>query len=420
MDNQSPDFVRLGRAVAALAFPILAACSQHAAQMAKQPDLSTLDKVEGAKCSLASSQPLVVDWSPTRRGALEAALRRGMLVVRYTGCRLEVLDQCHAAVGEATYAYVPITPKHEGHSFKTADDLYAQMPVGAAKLEGQLQSSGELRLEMDIVGRFESQLGELKSTELDGSGCDEATHVLKAVSVGAFRLFSTASAKELGAVSASTGSIRSSGSAEKESLSEDGKAEACAKATRSDDTPPDGCAALIRLELVPIKSTAVSPVVRRDKVCPAGMSVSDDGSCTSDKAPPAKGTSGGVGLGASTEGRFVPTDETVFDTTTGLTWQRAPAPTRMSWEQAKAYCRGLSLGGNNAWRLPKKSELETLVTGQSAPTIDVSMFPATAPEPFWTFTPDKDSPGDALALDFSTGRKASLGSGTLHSVRCVR
>ncbi|HNS97929.1 MAG TPA: DUF1566 domain-containing protein [Polyangiaceae bacterium] len=400
--------------------PILAACSHHAAQIAKQPDLSSLDKVEGAKCSLASSQPLVVDWSPTRRGALESALRRGLLVVKYTGCRLEVLDHCHPAAHEAGYAYVPINPKREGHSFKTADDLYAQMPMGAAQLEGKLQSSGELRLEMNIVGRFESQVDEIKSSELEGSGCDEATHAVKAASVGAFKLFSAASANESGSVASATSGLRSSGSAEKESLSEDGNADACAKATGSDDAPPYGCAALIRLELVPIKWTVAGSVVRRDRVCPVGMIASEDGSCMPFEAESAEGASGRAGSGASAEGRFVATDETVFDTTTGLTWQRAPAPDRMTWEQGKAYCRGLVVGGTHGWRLPKKSELETLVARRPAPKIDVSMFPGTAPEPFWTFAADRESPGDAHAIDFSTGRTVSLGCGTHRSVRCVR
>ncbi len=402
---------------AALAVP--GACSQHAAQAAKQPDISALDKVEGARCSLASSQPLVVDWSPTRRGALESALWGATLVVKYTGCKLEILDQCHPIGPEAKYSYIPISPKHEEHEFKTADDVYAQMPVGAAQLEAELQSSGALRLEMNVVGRYESRQGPVKSNELEGGGCDTATHVVKAVSVGAFRLFSVATVTEYGSAKAASGSVRATGSAAKKSLSEDGNVHACANAARADVAPPDGCAALIRLELAPIESTPVAPVVRRDKVCPAGMTVVEDGGCIPDENPragaadPADGTAAG-------DGRFVPADDTVFDTSTGLTWQRYPAAERLSWEQAKAFCRSLSLAGESGWRLPKKAELETLVAKQSAPKIDKSMFPATPPEPFWTFSPDPESPGEAIAIDFSTGRKVSLGIGSQRAVRCVR
>jgi hypothetical protein len=214
--------------------------------------------------------------------------------------------------------------------------------------------------------------------------------------------------------------VRSSGSAEKESLSEDGKPDACSKATSTDSAPPDGCAAFIRVELVPIKAATSTAVVKSDRVCPAGMTVAPEGFCKKDQGASSVEQSPRGAVSTASQGRFVPADETVFDTTTGLTWQRAPAGQRMSWDQAKAYCRGLTLAANAGWRLPKRSELETLVARRTAPTIDPTVFPSTPPEPFWTFAADKESAGDAIAIDFSTGRWTSLGSGTQRSVRCVR
>jgi hypothetical protein len=47
--------------------------------------------------------------------------------------------------------------------------------------------------------------------------------------------------------------VGASSRADRETLSEDGDANACSKARGSDWSPPEGCAAVIRLELVPVR-----------------------------------------------------------------------------------------------------------------------------------------------------------------------
>ena len=49
-------------------------------------------------------------------------------------------------------------------------------------------------------------------------------------------------------------------------------------------------------------------------------------------------------------------DGTVTDLSTGLIWQQVASSEGMSWEEALAYCEGLSLGGYTDWRLPNKKE----------------------------------------------------------------
>jgi len=109
----------------------------------------------------------------------------------------------------------------------------------------------------------------------------------------------------------------------------------------------------------------------------------------------------------------------VFDTTTGLSWQRAPAPKRASWDGAKAYCASLSLDGEG-WRLPKKSELQTLVGSRGAPWIDSAAFPGCPSAKFWTTSEDRGNPGEAFCVDFSVGSPRSAGTGVELDVRCVR
>jgi len=71
-------------------------------------------------------------------------------------------------------------------------------------------------------------------------------------------------------------------------------------------------------------------------------------------------------------GRYTNFGTTVFDTKTGLTWQRADSTTTYSWMAAKAYCSGLGTG----WRMPTIQELVTIA--------DFSVLSGVALDPVFT------------------------------------
>ncbi len=50
-------------------------------------------------------------------------------------------------------------------------------------------------------------------------------------------------------------------------------------------------------------------------------------------------------------------DGTVTDNITGLMWQKTPASSGLSWEEAVDYCNSLELGGFSDWRMPTTKEL---------------------------------------------------------------
>ncbi len=143
-----------------------------------------------SKCSINASQarPLIVEWPSADRLELESKARQGLIAVRSSGCDIEPLYNC---VLPAKYAYVGGTPKEDELDIDNQDDLYANLPVGAAKLEGRLEHSGKLIVKMSMIGRYESQRASVRADELQGD-CVGATHFISGVTLGAFEFYGMA------------------------------------------------------------------------------------------------------------------------------------------------------------------------------------------------------------------------------------
>lgn len=234
-----------------------------ASKITKAPDLST--ETGQAKCGVKASaaKPLVVEWPAADRAALEARASRGLIAVRYEGCDMEVMTNCTAA---GTYNYLPLTPKHEGVRITNADELYANLPVGAVKLEGKLERDGQLNVDMVIIGRKEADKFDFTERDLEGR-CSEATHVVTGITVGAFSFYTGASA-EIGA-GVQVGNIAGAGASsghKREVINQDGNEASCNTADPATGAPPSGCGALLRVEVVPIDR-----IFAANNTAPAGM-----------------------------------------------------------------------------------------------------------------------------------------------------
>jgi hypothetical protein len=92
--------------------------------------------------------------------------------------------------------------------------------------------------------------------------------------------------------------------------------------------------------------------------------------------------------GGQSDNSFIDnSDGTVTDTNSGLMWQKDTAPGTYTWQQALAYCENLTLAGHTDWRLPNRSELQTLVNyNWFSPSIDRAFFPDTARDFYWSST----------------------------------
>ncbi len=233
-------------------------CKKPGAVAQELTQAPTMESVTGeSKCGVRSSaaKPLVVEWPAAERAALEARASRGLVAVRYQGCEMEVLTTCTAA---GNYEYVGLTQKREGVKITNADELYAQLPVGAAGLEAKLERSGQLNVDMVIVGRREADKTSFNERDLDGR-CDSATHVITGLTVGAFSFYSGAAAEVGGAAKVHNIGVGARSSSGQEVLKSDGDGASCTAASSSDELPPEGCAALLRVEVVPVDRIFAQP-----------------------------------------------------------------------------------------------------------------------------------------------------------------
>jgi len=235
--------------VLAAAAPLHTGCAAGAASsnLAKAP---AYEPAGQTKCQIAASksEPLIVEWPSAARGKLEALSKHGLVAVSYSGCEMEVLSACKVT---GSYGYTAITRKHDHVTVRDADDLYAKIPLGAVSLEGTLQRTGQLDVSMTIVGRLESD--RVDFSDLRGSDCERATHVVSALTLGAFDFSAGSDAQVGGGAKLGNAGAGANSHSSRELLNSDGEEARCQGATATDPRPPDGCGAIVRVEVTPIR-----------------------------------------------------------------------------------------------------------------------------------------------------------------------
>lgn len=135
------------------------------------------------------SEPDLMAWDPGSRMSLNALADQGVVAVRYSanGCdvELEVLANC---IGEGEYQYKPYSST-DTKVAKSAQDLYAQLPLGASRLVGKLQGDRALRTDYVLVGMATLPAGAVYPySALKGPDCARATHVVSRVYLGGFAM----------------------------------------------------------------------------------------------------------------------------------------------------------------------------------------------------------------------------------------
>jgi hypothetical protein len=202
-----------------------------------------------AKCSVAASreQPLVTEWPAPYKARLEALLQGGAVAVEYSGCDLRIIDRCRLS---GSYAWKKTTLSTDTTDIQDEDDLYAKLPLGAAALSGQLKTSGSLHVQTTVSGQLQL-IGKAAEDATHGAECSRATHLVTALSIGAFKLVAGGKAKiSAGAEVGNTG-VGASTAQSKSILRAAGDAGSCERATK--DEPSAECRSPIQIFLTPIR-----------------------------------------------------------------------------------------------------------------------------------------------------------------------
>ena len=110
-------------------------------------------------------------------------------------------------------------------------------------------------------------------------------------------------------------------------------------------------------------------------------------------------------LNAGADGRFKDNgDGTVTDSRTGLIWAKADNGHDIEFDDAVMYCREISLGGHNDWRLPDIAELKTIYEADAKNTagLGISSPIKVSSCCLWS---SYDSTGVSSLIDLRTGKE---------------
>lgn len=252
--------------VAAL-FAIAASVACANARQVEAPRYDPTDQTK-AQASKSALLPLLIEWPAADRAALEAQRARGVVVVRYSGGEMELLPGCRA---KGAYRYSALTPKEETVVIASADELQAALPIHGARVEAALGERKRLEVSMLVVGTFDADVAAVGDDDLGGD-CARATHVVRALTVGAFTLASSAASEAAGGVHLAGIGAGGRSASSKEILNRDGRREACTKTGARDDAPPFECGAVLRAAMLPIARRAAATT----GACPDGYARNGD------------------------------------------------------------------------------------------------------------------------------------------------
>lgn len=138
-------------------------------------------------------RPFIVEWDATDQSSFQSYAANDIVVVKYEGCEMKVLDGCRndAVKGEGG-AYSP--PQWTSGGVETIDihdqgELYAKLPLGAATLSGKVESGEKLHMEYYVSGTRTATRDSVYRADLEKNPrCAGATHFVYAYNLGAFAI----------------------------------------------------------------------------------------------------------------------------------------------------------------------------------------------------------------------------------------
>jgi hypothetical protein len=139
------------------------------------------------------NRPFIIEWDATDMSSFESLAANDIVMVKYEGCKLRVLDECRDDDVKGSFGAYKPTEWTSG-SLETIDihnegELYAKLPLGRDTLSGRVAAGEEFHMEYFVAGTTYATRSAVYRDDLKHNlGCDPATHFVYAYNLGAFAL----------------------------------------------------------------------------------------------------------------------------------------------------------------------------------------------------------------------------------------
>jgi hypothetical protein len=140
-----------------------------------------------------NNRPFIIEWDATDMSSFESLAAKDIVIVKYEGCKLRILDACvGASIRGSDSAYKP--PEWTSGSLETLDinnegELYAKLPLGQATLGGRVAGGERFHMEYFVSGTVSASRDAVYRGDFAGNpDCDAATHFVYGYNLGAFAL----------------------------------------------------------------------------------------------------------------------------------------------------------------------------------------------------------------------------------------
>lgn len=217
------------------------------------PPKLDFDTKKACSSSSGHGEPLVVDWQPGQRVDLEAAMKEGVALVHYDCKTIRLVRGCRIDGG---YGFMATTTKEEVVRLVNADEVRANLPLSGPKLGLELgadfQRGASLDIALVMIGKKATTWRSVKSSDLQGTECNDVTHFIASASLGAFVMQTGEQSSAKTAIEMFNAGGGVSSSKFKHIRNTDGLVDECKKASPDANIPPQQCGAPLRLELIPI------------------------------------------------------------------------------------------------------------------------------------------------------------------------
>lgn len=204
------------------------------------------------KCNPENHErPFIIEWDATDMSSFESHAANDIILVKYEGCDLKVLDQCkNDSIRGSLGAYKPVewtSGSLEKMEIANEGELVAKLPLGVATLGGRVQAGEKFHMEYYVAGTRNATRDAVYASDLAKlPGCQGATHFVYGYNLGAFAL---GSVQELNAEAEGSLYGFSAGGGKKSSQAADKKGGDLSTCKSDSAKEIEGCKVPIRLTL---------------------------------------------------------------------------------------------------------------------------------------------------------------------------